>query len=247
MLLKSILTILYWYYKNDFCKWWKTAYTYKIAIFISSIAWPFICLAHRSFSFHCKSPIWWRWPLSMSNSENWRVKFKWKKKFTKRTWISLWFSSALLWNSISMLCRNWLEIENCFPPYFKQGWKDFSGRKFLFLEDYTFCPLPVRSTAGRPVKWQNRMPIPSPLIGVCTSICSTPVPLLHLSPGKSNKPFLLSSQETEIRANPMTAHFILSWGKAHRGEPQPCRRVGAHMLHGPKPSAPGKLPMKFWY
>lgn len=132
MLLKSTLTILYWYHKNDFCKWWKTARVYKTAIFISSTPWPFICSAHRFPSFYCKSCIWWQWALSISNSENCRVKFKGKKKnHIANTYFSEFHRRAVETHNQhapQKLAKNW----ELFHTLLQARLKRFSGRKFLF-------------------------------------------------------------------------------------------------------------------
>lgn len=134
---------------------------YKSAIIILGIAWPFILPAHRFPSFYWKSCICWHWTLSISNSENFRVKFKGKRIKWKSKLIFFWISQKSSgdpqsacstetgWKlrTISLLTSSQAE---------KIFWKEIIFHHWQHLSS-----LPVRSTAGWLDKLQNRIPIPS--------------------------------------------------------------------------------------
>lgn len=134
---------------------------YKSAIIILGIAWPFILPAHRFPSFYWKSCICWHWTLSISNSENFRVKFKGKRIKWKSKLIFFWISQKSSgdpqsacstetgWKlrTISLLTSSQAE---------KIFWKEIIFHQWQHLSS-----LPVRSTAGWLDKLQNRIPIPS--------------------------------------------------------------------------------------
>lgn len=163
---------------------------YKSAIIILGIAWPFILPAHRFPSFYYKSCVWWHWNLSISNSENCRAKFKGKKTKWKNKLRFFWISQKRR-HTVSMLHRNWLKIENYFPPYFKPGCKDF-------LKGNSFSPMaiPFSSSSKKHsrltslVTKQDSYPSSS---DVCNSNCSIPVlPCCNYCQGSQTRHSFLS-------------------------------------------------------
>lgn len=134
MLLKSTLTILYWYHKNDFCKWWKTAHEY--------IKLQFSFQAHhdRLFAQHTDSlasivkvvfdgsgPCLYLILRTVESSS------KGKKKINHRanTYFSEFHRRAVETHNQhapQKLAKNW----ELFHTLLQARLKRFSGRKFLF-------------------------------------------------------------------------------------------------------------------